>query len=183
MKEELLKRIRDEAQLQIDMLDEYNKYADKRNELAEVEEIKRIMGLPYTRNMELPRKSETGIIMSIYDKYAVYIEEDETNEIYVYMGSYMPSDYSYEEIDDGAPFEIEVDYNDPRATDRRYFNLEGVWAKTINVSECSEFEKTHTVIFIDDFYKLQSEFIVTAVKESQEKAVSRVLKKYGKNRK
>ena len=183
MKEELLKRIRDEAQEEINGLSKYNEYADKRNEIAQFEEIKRILGLPYTRNMEFPRKTEKSIIMSTYDKHVACIEENETNGIYVYVGSYMPSNYSYEEIEDGAPFEIEVDYNDPRAMDRRYFNLEGVWGKTINISDCEEFERTHTVIFVDDFYELQTEFIMTAVKENQEEAVKKVLKKYNINKK
>ena len=90
MTEELLTKIRDEAQKEIDMLDKYNEYADRRNELANIEEIKRTLGLPYTRNMILPRKTEAGIIMAIYDKYVSHISEEETNGIYVYTGSYMP---------------------------------------------------------------------------------------------
>ena len=87
-------------------------------------------------------------------------------------------------ITSGAPFEVLVDYNDPRATDRRYYNLEGIWCETVSIEESDEFEKTHTVIFVDDFYDLQNEFIMTAVKESQEQAVSKILKKYnGRNKK
>jgi len=178
MTEELLKKIRDESQKEISEMDKYNEYADRRNELANLEEIKKALGLLYNRDMALPRKTEKGIIISTYDKYAVYINEEDTNGIYVYIGSYRPSDFTYEEIEDGAPFEVLVDYDDPRATDRRYYNLEGVWCETISVSESDEFEKTHTVIFVDDFYEVQNEFIMTAVKENQEKAVSKVLKKY-----
>ena len=183
MKEELLRKIKDEAQKEIDMMDKYNEYADRRNELANIEEIKKMLGLPYTRNMELPRKNEKGIIMSVYDKYACYINQEDTNGIFVYMGSYMPSDYSADEIDDGYPFEIEVDRNDSRATTRRYYNLEGVWGYSFNIEDSEEFERTHTIIFVDDFYKLQAEFIIDAVKENQDVAVSRVLKKYNINNK
>ena len=178
MTEELLMKIRDESQKEIDGMDKYNEYADRRNELANIEEIKKYLGLPYTRNMELPRKSEKGIIMATYDRYVAYIDEKDTNEIYVYIGTYRPSDFTCEEIEDGAPFEIEVDRNDPTATSRRYSKLEGVWGYSFNIEDSEEFERTHTVIFVDDFYQLQSEFIMTAVKESQEKAVSKVLKKY-----
>ena len=183
MKEELLKIIRDESLKEISEMDKYNEYADRRNELADLEEIKKMFGLPYTRDMELPRKTEKGIILSTYDKYAVNINEEDTNGIYVYIGSYRPSDFTYEEIEDGAPFEVLTDYDDPRATDSRYYNLEGIWCKTIKIDECDEFERTHTVIFVDDFYELQNEFIMTAVKESQEQAVSKILKKYNGKRK
>ena len=182
MTEELLKKIRDEAQKEIDEMDKYNEYADRRNEIAVLEEIKKMFGLPYNRDMYLPRKTERGIILSTYKKYAVYINKEDTNGIYVYIGSYRPSDFTIEEIEDGAPFEILVDYNDPRATDRRYYNLEGIWCESVSVEESDEFEKTHTVIFVDDFDNLQSEFIMTAVKESQKQAVSKVLKKYSRNR-
>lgn len=182
MTEELLMKIRDESQKEIDMMNKYNEYADRRNELANIEEIKRMFGLPYNRDMALPRKSEKGIIMATYDKYISYINEKDTNGIYVYMGSYKQSDYTIEEIEDGYPFEVEVDYNDPMATSRRYWNLEGVWGYSFSIEDSEEFERTHTVIFVDDFYALQSEFIMTAVKDSQEKAVSKVLKKYSKNR-
>ena len=49
-------------------MDKYNEYADRRNELANLEEINKILGLPYTRDMYLPRKTEKGIILSIYKK-------------------------------------------------------------------------------------------------------------------
>lgn len=183
MTEELLKKIRDEAQIEIDGMDKYNEYADRRNELAPLEEIKEMLGLPYTRDMYLTKKTEREIILSTYKKYAVYINKEDTNGIYVYIGSYRPSDFTIEEIEDGAPFEVLVDYNDPRATDRRYYNLEGIWCESVSVEDSDEFEKNHTVIFVDDFDDLQNEFIVDAVKESQEQAVSKVLKKYdGKRR-
>ncbi len=130
--------------------------------------------------MTVPRKTEKGIIMVAYYKYISHIDEKDTNGIYVYIGSYMPSDYSYEEIKEGYPFEIEVDYNDSRATIRRYSNLEGIWGYSFSVEDSKEFEKTHTVIFVDDFYKLQTEFIITAIKEGQENAVNKVLRKYNR---
>ena len=182
MTEELLKKIRDEVQIEIDGMDKYNEYADRRNEIANLEEIKKMLGLPYTRDMYLPRKTERGIILSIYNKYAVYINKEDTNGIYVYTGSYRPSDFTIEEIEDGAPFEVLVDYNDLRATDRRYYNLEGIWCESVSVEDSDEFEKNHTVIFVDDFDDLQSEFIMNAVKESQEQAVNKVLKKYSRKK-
>ena len=50
----------------------------------------------------------------------------------------------------------------------------------MNIEYCREFEQTHTVLYVENFHQLQKEFILTAVKESQEKAVSNILKKYKK---
>lgn len=185
MREEILKAIRDEANKEITNLEGYNAYVRFRNELAVSEETTQLLGLPYTRNMKLLEKKESDVIMSAYKKYFHYIGADETNGIYVYVGSYMPNesfdDLSSEDSENEASFEVEVDINDPRVTHRRYWNLEGIWAKTIAVDECEEFERTHTVIYADNFSNLQREFIMTAVKESQEEAVSRVLKRYKKH--
>lgn len=177
MTEELLKIIKDEANEEIATLDKYNEYADLRNKKAQEEEIKRKLGLPYNPNLAFPRKTETGIIMKAYQKHISEIEENETNEIYVYIATYKPNNVSDYEFDDGAPFDIETDYNDKEATHRSYWNLEGVWSVQLPINECQEFERTHTVLFVDDFYQLQQEFITTAVKENQEKAISKVLKR------
>lgn len=180
MTEELLNIIRVESQKEINDMDKYNEYADRRNELAILEEVKCRLGLSYTRDMYLPRKTEEEIILSIYKKYANRINLEDTNGIYVYVGTYRPSDFTDEEIMEWAPIEVLTDYNDPRATNRRYYNLEGIWCEEIRIDECDEFERNHTVLYVDDFDNLQNEFIVTAVNKSQEHAVNKVLKKYNK---
>lgn len=180
MKEDLLARIKEEATKEISTIDEYNNYAKRRNELAEIEEVKKLLGLPYNRNMYLPEKTEKGIILSTYKKYLSYIEEKDTNGIYIYIGTFMPSGISEEEFEEEFPLDSEVDMNDPRATHRIYWNLEGIWSKSINIEDCEEFERNHTVIYVDNFHNIESEFITTAVKEGQEQAVTKILKKYNK---
>lgn len=180
MKEDLLARIKEEATKEISTMDEYNNYAKRRNELAEYEEIKKSLGLPYNRDMYLPEKTETKIILETYKKYLSHIEEKDTNGIYIYIGTFMPSGMSEEEFEEGFPLDTQVDINDPRATHRIYWNLEGIWSKSINIEDCEEFEKTHTVLYVDNFYNVESEFITTAVKEGQEQAVTKILKKYNK---
>ena len=178
MTEELLLKIKIESEEQIKGLDKYNEYARLRNRLAkEEEEVKASFGLPYARDMYLPEKTEEQVIMEIYKKYERFIEEEDTNGIYVYYSTYMPSDYNLEEIMQGAPFEIEVSYDDPNATHRYYYNLEGLYVESVNIEDQKHFEETHKVLYVDNFYKLQQDFIVTAVKESQEKALSKILKK------
>lgn len=178
MKEELLIKIREESRKEISTMEEYNQYANRRNQLAEIEEIKAVLGLPHNDNLYLPTKTEASIIMSTYKKYAKLIEEKDTNDIYVYISTYMPSEYSYEEIEEGAPLEIEVDIDNPRATHRYYWNLEGLHSERVNIEDIETFEMTHQVIYVDDYEKLQTEFIIMAVKESQEIAVNKILKKY-----
>jgi len=180
MTEEILKKIKIESEEQIKELDKYNKYARLRNKLAEIEEIKASLGLSYTRDMYLPEKTEEQVIMEIYKKYERFIEEEDTNRIYVYISSYMPSDYTIEEIEEGSPYQIEVPYDDPRATHRYYYNLEGLWTECINVEDCPTFEQTHTVIYVDNFYELQKKFILTAINETEQIAVSKILKRYKK---
>jgi len=42
----------------------------------------------------LPEKIEEKVIMEIYKKHERFIEEDDTNGIYVYCSTYMPSNYT-----------------------------------------------------------------------------------------
>lgn len=177
MTEELLSKIKKESEKKIKELDKYNEYAKLRNYLAEEEEIKRTLGLPYTRNMYLPEKTEEQIIMEIYKKYERLIDEKDTHGIYVYVSTYMSSNYTYDEIEEGAPLQIEVSYDDPNATHRYYYNLEGIHVEEITIEKQKEFEQTHTVLYADNFWELQQDFIVTSVRESQEKALSKILKK------
>jgi len=59
-----------------------------------------------------------------------------------------------------------VPYNHPNATHRYYYNLEGLHIECINIEDQKVFEETHKVLYIDNFYKLQQDFILTSVKES-----------------
>lgn len=177
MTKEMLKKIKEESEKEIAKLDGYNTYARLRNKLAITEEAKASLGLPYNRDMYLPEKTESDVIMSIYKKYANQIKETDTNGIYIYVATYMPSEFSTEEIEEGFQFEIETEINDPRATHRYFWNIEGLCSKSVNIQDCEEFEKTHTVLYVDNFYEIQEEFIITAVKENQKKAVNKLLQK------
>lgn len=177
MTEGLLLKIRKESEEQIKDLQKYNEYARLRNSLAKQEEIKASFGSPYTRDMYLPEKTEEQIIMEIYKKYERFIEEKDTNGIYVYVSTYTISDYTFEEVMQGAPYQIEVPYDNPNATHRYYYNLEGLHVESVNIEDIPAFEQTHTVIYVDNFYELQKEFILTAVKETEEKALRKVLTK------
>ena len=182
MTEELLKQIREESKNEITNLEKFNTYSRLRSELEKIENRKRDLGLLYDLYMGIgpAEKTEDDVIMDTYHKYLDHIEEKDTNGIYVHVGTYMALDLSNEEFEKGYPYEIEVNIDDPRATHRYYWDLEGVWSKEIGIEDCTEFERTHTVIYVDNFYEVQRDFIITAVKYNQREAVNKVLKKYKK---
>lgn len=180
MTEKFLNIIRVESEKEIANLGDFNFCARNSIQAEMIEEIRKIFGLSYNGNIGTIEKNEFDVIMSVYRKYHSNINEVDTNGIYVYVGTYMPSGYSSLEIENGYPFEMEVDMNDSRATHRRYWNIEGIWAKTIDIEDCMEFEKTHIVIYANNFYEVQKDFVITAVKDNQEKAVNRLIKKYRK---
>lgn len=123
------------------------------------------------------------IISKIYKKYLCEIEENETNHIYIYLGTYMYSD----EIDPvHSSNDIRVKYNSPEANYRVYINLEYPFAKNIPISQCPNFEKNNIIINpstlfkIKAYYNIQEDFFYKATIENQEKAKKYILTKYKK---
>ena len=186
MTKEFLEMLREEVKKDILGLRDYNEYARRRNKLAEEEEIKKELGLPYRSNLWIPEKTEDGIIISTYRKHIDEIEEQNTNQIYYYDGTYK---YILEEEEDclGITSEL-VPKNDLSAEFRRYQNIEGIYSYDLALDEADAFEKTHIVLFPDNptihsVEQVTNFFVSTAVKENQEKAISWVLKKYNTKRK
>lgn len=129
---------------------------------------------------ELVDKTDSQILRSSYASNVK--QEDSTNNIYMYMGTYRRSN----EIDvvHGAN-DYRIEYDSPKADYRLYKNLEYEYDyEMIPISQCCEFEKTHNFIHAKGymreakFYKIQEEFIELAVKYGQEEACKRILKKY-----
>lgn len=184
MTEDFLKMIREQTQKEINKLEEYNAYAKLRNQLAEQETIKKELGLPHNSDLLwMPLKNENEIIMSIYHNHVGEIEEDDTKGIYYYDGTYKYVYDSWLESYKLGPMEELVARDDPEADFRRYGNIEGVYSYCFSLEEAEEFEKTHTVLYDSNNegvipYWITEDFITTAVRENQEKAVSLVLKKY-----
>ena len=185
MTEELLTKIKQEAKKEIGLLKEYNEYARLRNQLAEQEEIKKELGLLYRNDLWMPEKTEDGIIMSIYQEHIGEIEEEDTNGIYYYDGTYKYIRDKWFKYYGFEPMEELVARDDPEADFRRYLNIEGVYTYNLCLEDADEFERTHTVIYneeadIEDssHYQITDDFVITAVKENQEKAKSLILTKY-----
>lgn len=185
MKEELLIKIRKDLEEEKRKLSEYN-YKNKRiKELMKEKEVKEFLALiDLTYQVGSTKKMVTDdIIASMYYKYLYQIKDEDTNEIYVYMGTYK---YSEEmDIVHGSR-DIRVQYDSIDADYRVYRNIEKSSSEQILINRCKEFEKTHTIInpkivcYDKTFYEIQKDFFIRAVKVNQESAKKLVLRKYSK---
>ena len=127
--------------------------------------------------------SDSDIITSFYHTYLYKIKKDETNNIYVYLGTYRNND----EIDiiHGSN-DFKVDYNSPNASYRIYRNIEYPYGESIPISMCDEFEKKHIIIkpntYLKEkaYYEIQKDFFIESVKTNQESAKQKILRKYNK---
>lgn len=180
MQEDILNKIREKRREAQPIIEEYNNRARIENELAKQERAKKELGLPYIEGLGRPIQDEDDVIMEIYKGYRREIEEDDTNNIFVYIGTYKSLSPSFNQVEAGAPFEELVDRDDPEADFRVYNNLEGIWSYRFSIPESLEFERTHTVLFPNFFEDALEDFVLTSVKDSQEKAVSLVLERYKK---
>ena len=109
---------------------------------------------------------------------------NETNNIYVYMGTFKKNHEC--DIEHGAN-DYRVNKNDPDADYRIYRNLEFMayqdgYEIEIPIKECESFEQNHIVIYpqgtclCDQYYlKLRDEFFDTAILDSQEKALEKIM--------
>lgn len=147
----------------------------------------------YLELIDLYRKNTTGHLTG-YDKktdsdllYSTLssVRINSTNNIYIYMGTYKKNIEC--DIVHGSN-DYRVNIRDPQADYRIYRNLELMSYQRnceieVPIKDCLKFEQEHIVIYpkgtslCDQFYlKLHDEFFNTAIKESQEKALEKVLK-------
>lgn len=116
------------------------------------------------------------IITSIHQKYDLELSHD-TNGIYFCIGSF------------GNNSSIKLMPYDSRVKYRIYMNIETDYdGYQIPIEDCEEFESHHQVIFPDptldgkeEYAKIKTEFLTTAVKEGQKTAIKRVLTRINKN--
>ena len=111
------------------------------------------------------------------------ITGDETNEIYVCIGTYKESknvDFNY------WPYSIPVPHDSEEAEYSEYVDLEKEITDVfkIHISDRDEFEKKHDVIYLEKgplsrqyFEELQVSFFLDAFKNGQKKAINSVKKK------
>ena len=181
MKEELLSEIRKEYQDKKNELYEYNKKALKIRELKKDKKVKEYIKLTGDNNKyKYVYKNDTEIMGEVYRKYLPLIKKDETNNIYFYIGTY--SCYYHYDIHEGG-VDKTVDFNDPLADYRFYWNIEGLIPIRVEKDKFKEFEDNNTIISTyyhssKDYYYIQKEFFTAAANKNQEEAKMLLIKKY-----
>lgn len=183
MKENTLTQIKNEVEITKLNIEKNNTMLKRIKELEKnryVREYLSLVGLSNTKQKFIT-DTDDEIISQIYGKHIHRIDERDTNGIYVYLGTFRYSD----EIDIvHSSCDIRVKYDDKRADYRLYKNIEQVFAKKININDCKSFERENIILNPNSYYKekeyynIQKEFFITAVKKGQEAARKRILKKY-----
>ena len=119
------------------------------------------------------------IIKRIYRKYLYQINEEDTNKIYVYIGTYKYTD-SY----DCEHYDEKVCYNHVCADYRIYADIEQTGYVNLPILKCKKFEENNIIIdpksFLKEkeYYKIQTEFFVKVAMSSQKSAKKMILKNY-----
>lgn len=187
MKEELLIILRDELVKQKIKNEQYNKKVKRIRKLqkdAKVKEYMQLTDFSYD-DLKLIKVTDSEIIDSFYRRHLYKIKENETNGLYVYLGTYQNS-HEIDIVHGGN--DIRVNYDSKKADYRIYQDIEQSFSEIIHISKCEQFEKDHTIInpkmYLgkNTFYDIQKEFFVRAVKVNQESAKKLVLKKYNKSK-
>ena len=178
MKEKLLLKLKKKYLEEKNYIENYNYYMKKINEQDDeiVESYLTIMGL--TKKDILPIDlDDKEIILEIILKNLYKIKEEDTNNIFVYIGTYK---FSNKLSKKHITKNIEVDYNDPGADYRIYWNIESKNPIKIHISRCSIFENAYTVFDSKNiaFNDIQAYFFYKAITKNQEEAKKYILTKY-----
>lgn len=185
MKEELLILLKEELKKQKLEKEEQNKKVRRIKELLKEPNVREYVELINSIDGKIKQNtlSDEEMILLIYRRYFHKIEEKDTNNIYVYLGTYA---HSYETDIIHGSNDFRVNYDSPGAAYRSYINLEQLYEECIPIKYCDGFEKDHIILnpksalTQTQYYKIQEEFFVKAVKTNQESAKKMILKKYNK---
>ena len=172
MKEAILEAIKRELIEEQDFQKAYNEEARRKNVRSkeEIREIKTLGGTPH--KMYIDRRTKSDILLRLLKRHEKEIEED-TNRIYVYLGTYREKDDFYE----SGPEDIQVPYDDKNASYSLYKDLEVDREVLISMDERHYFESSVNII-TGDYRMLQKEFITTAVNKGQVCAAKQRVKRY-----
>lgn len=186
MKEELLILLKEELEKIKIENNEHNQKVKRIKELqkdSKVKEYIKLISLFKNEELKQINLSDTQIISSLYNRYLHKIQKEDTNGIYIYLGTY---EYNNEvDIIHGSN-DFRVNYNSPKANYRIYKNIEYTYGESIPIEMCDEFEKEHIVIKPNTYFKnkiyyqIQEDFFIKAVKTNQESAKKMIIKKYNR---
>lgn len=175
MREEILKQVQEEYELEKQKRKELQIKQKRLEELKQNELVDEYLKLSkeLRANQTALHATDGQILrMSFMSKIN---EGDETNNMYVYIGTYMHPYVSF------SGRVRRVEYTSPYADYRWFTNLECSYDyMQIPIDKSPEFEKNHSIIYFNNtnFYKIQEEFIILALKYGQKEACEQLLKKY-----
>ncbi len=183
MKKELLKEIREEVLNIKKANEERNKRRNRIRELETNESVKeyiKLRGIDTLADFTESTTDERTLASEIYYRYIYRIDKEDTNGIYVYLGTYRES---YESDIVHCNGDIKIGYNNPNAEYRLYQDLEQHNVITVPIKDCEEFEKSNKVIFpkgynlCKRYYEIQKDFFTEAITSSEEEACKLILRK------
>lgn len=181
MKQEILDKIKRSYEIGLNRKKYYSSILEELKKLEQdkkryIELKRRLEQLDYKK---IIGESEEEILIRALEDWQYEIME--TNNIYVYYGTFMIEN----NLDiNQRPRDIRLERNDPRADYRIYRNIEDGFSEVVLINRSASFEKEHTVIFpkVDNqseqfFYEIQKEFIKTSINEGQIEAHRKILRK------
>lgn len=180
MREEVLDRMKIEIKKKEEELIEYNERLSKIKQLENDPRVIEYLSLiKYIENFKLENGQNKDT--PFYFEYLKDIKRDETNKIFVYIGTY--SYISNYDSKIGKMTDL-VLYNSSDADYRKYWDLEQKDVINIAIKNCIQFEKENIIIIpkTDDrekeYYKIQKEFFDEALDKDQEIAKRKILSNY-----
>ena len=153
MKDELLDKIRNEA---------FEEFAMQKKDTNMIHQHNTVQLNALTDDIIL-----NNAIRHAYEKYKDGIKEKDTNNVYVYTGTYNSN-------------KEKVEYYNFDAMFRTYDNVEGIIEHTVYVDDVPKFEKDHIVLFVENIDNVKFDFLKTSVLKGQHKSVKKMIKKYGR---
>lgn len=134
----------------------------------------------YDMNARLTDFTVNNIILNdcikeTYAKHIKNIKEEDTNKIYVYAGTYKDVLLIGEE--NFKIRDVETDYNDKEADYRLYHNLECLVEQRVDIDYVDQFDVENFILY-GNYDDIQRDYIVEAVRNNEEVAIKKVIKKY-----
>lgn len=170
MKEAVLEKIKRDFEEEKSFQVAYN--AEARRVNRELIARKKEKGVT-PKKLYIDRRTKRDILVRLLRKHRDEIKLEDTNGIYVYMGTYREKNNFYED----GPEDIRVSFDDESASYSLYKNLEVDRDILISIDERDFFESSVRLI-TGNYEMLQKEFISMAVKKGQDYAAKQMVKAY-----
>jgi len=179
MKDEILDKIKKSALEKRRDTDEFNRKVSRILELQENPLVKEYSTLlnSIVGNPRFIVLEDSDIYDLAYRQHSKEILPEDTNGIYVFMGTFMYNSNT-------GGYEVRVSDDDPKANYRKYWDIELGSVTSVDVFYSEAFEATHTIIKgkekdeIQLFRRIQNEFIKESIEQNQDTAIKLILKKY-----